>query len=161
MFFLLKHLFDPDYVGEETPRVQRVRYGIDCIRPGLVGQIVGIGCAIAAPVPWVLAFWFCVMLAVLSTVLLVVGCRRNAWMKGYSPALGVLLGLLSLPGTLTVLLLVDRGSRIDQRRGFDVMMPKKVLTTWVTEESLTDASQRPRPWGTDEDRAKLWRGRDE
>lgn len=157
MLFLLHFFRSEEFVGDDNPRVNRIRYGIDFIQTGLLGQAVGIVAVVSVPTPWVSAYWFCVVLLILSTVLLLVGTRRNAWMKGHSPRLGVMLGLLSLPGAVAVLLLKDRGSRTDMQRGFDVLLSQKVSGTWVTEESLTDPRLNPRPWGSDEDRAKLWR----
>ena len=156
--YLLQGPGRDDYVGDDSIVVVRERYGTAGIETGLLGQTAGLAGAYLIPTPWVAAFWVCVGQTVLSTALLAIAGRRNATMTGYAPALGLLLGALSLPGVFVLMCLPDRDNRTDSRHGFDVIAPKPVSSTWVVEESLTDPNLQPRRWGTDADRAKLWRG---
>jgi hypothetical protein len=122
-----------DYVGAENPKTIAIRRGDDYVRAGLVGQVCGVfGILIPLEQLRMSVIWLGVVILVLATAVLVTGCIRHAVYKHYHWRVGVTLGLLSLPGVIVLHLLPDWRKRMMRRRGFDVVMPRKVSSTWVT-----------------------------
>ena len=132
-------------------RQQRIAWGLDRIGTGVLAHAVGFGLVALAgypPVPSL--FWLGVAIAGLGWPILISGCVRHAGKKEYRAWVGAALGLLSVPGTFVVLILPRRNPL--GRRGFEVMTPRRVVDTWVTE----DPRQAPRPWAPPEQMAELW-----
>jgi hypothetical protein len=131
-------LWGRDYVGAENPKVIARRRGADYVRAGVAGQAFATG-AMLASIDRPTVLWLGVIILSLATPVLITGCIRHATHKHYHWKIGLMLGLLSLPGVVVLYCLPDQLSRLRRRRGFDVVMPRKVSSTWVVDPEDPDA----------------------
>ena len=143
--------------GHDVLTARRRAYGTDYIQTGLVAQALGALMVVVVGKPYIAAYWLGWILIGLGTPVLLDGCVKRVKKKGY-PAWVAATGLASFPGVLALILLPDQYTRVARRKGFEVIMPKKVSTTWVVPEAEHDPLRwRPRSWGGE----SLFKPRDE
>ena len=132
-----------DYAGSDNPAERRRRLGYGDILIGLLGQSLG---ATAVLTSWftdrsvTTAFVLGMLVLVLGTAVLAVGCVRHVRYKQY-PTIVAVIGLLSLPGVFALCCLPNLRYRKRRRQGFDVVMARKVSTTWVVDPDDPDVPE--------------------
>jgi hypothetical protein len=137
--------FSQDWIGDDNPRVIAKKRGADYVRWGLVGQAAA-ALLLCADEPSAQLIVCGVTLLALATPVLIVGCVRHAKHKHYPKFYGVIAGILSIAGVLILHCLPDRFAWTRRRKGFDVVMPKRVSTTWAPrEEDLLENRPAARP----------------
>ena len=121
------------WAGEENPEVRARKLGLGDIRAGLFGQAFGTAAFVLqrhqlATTAIVLG----AIVLLLGTAVLMLGCVKNVTEKRLHWS-WALLGLLSFPGAFVVVCLGNRREQMAGRRGFDVVMPRRVSTLWVVD----------------------------
>ncbi|HTL28594.1 MAG TPA: hypothetical protein VL282_05220 [Tepidisphaeraceae bacterium] len=135
-----------DWVGEDNPRVIARKRGQDYTIWGLIGQALSAIMLFSDPNPSIELVVCAAAMLSLATPVLMVGCFRHARHKHYPHLLGIVCGLLSLPGVMILYCLPDRFAWTRRRKGFDVVMPKRASTLWAaTEEDFEKNRPASRP----------------
>ena len=116
-------------IKAEHPKTVRRKLGFDYVWPGLIGQLVSAAVLSNADHSDV-ALWYGLITLILAMISIHVGSYKCATYKRY-PSSVALLGLLSVPG-LMILYALPRRSLLG-KRGFEVVVPKKVSTLWVVD----------------------------
>ncbi|HLL90893.1 MAG TPA: hypothetical protein VK324_16450, partial [Tepidisphaeraceae bacterium] len=86
--------------------------------------------------PRVPPFWFALFVLAGGAVLLVAGCVRHATVKGYRPWVGVFAAAAGPVGVAVLRRLRDRTDVDESGRGFQVVRPMALSTTWVDENNI-------------------------